>query len=241
MHHGRPQEEASLSNISLLRHARPPAWLEDVVPDGEHAGPVDASGVIIARSGRDVHIERDGRIGEARVAFGCVVEPEPGDRVLTSIVDGTIWVIAVLERVSQAPMRLCADGDVSIVSIRGDVSLMAAQSLNLDAGGRARLAAAEIDLHAGVARFVLDELLQVGRRASVLVAKIRHVGEIIETFAEHALTRVQRSTRFVEESDQIRAGDIDHRAETTLQMRAGTVLMTADVVARLDADQIHMG
>jgi len=53
--------------------------------------------------------------------------------------------------------------------------------------------------------------------------------------------RVQRSTRFVEESDQIRAGDIDHRAESTLQMRAETMLMTADVVVRVDADQIHMG
>jgi len=138
-------------------------------------------------------------------------------------------------------MRLWAEGDVSIVSMGGDVSLTAAQSLNLDAAKRARLVAAEIDLHAGVARFVLDELLQVGRRASLLVGKIRHVSELIETFAEHVLMRVQRSTRFVEESDQIRAGDIDHRAESTLQMRAETMLMTADVVARLDADQIHMG
>jgi hypothetical protein len=188
-----------------------------------------------------VLIARYGRISEANVAFGCIVEPEPGDRVLTSMADGKIWVISVLERPSAAPMRLCADGNVSIVSTRGDISLMAARSLNLDAGERARLAAAEIDLHAGMARFVLDELLQVGRRANVLVGKIRNVGEMIETFAEHVLTRVQRSTRFVEESDQIRAGDIDHRAESTLQMRGGTVLMTADVVVRVDADQIHMG
>lgn len=230
-----------MSNISSLRHSLPPAWLEDIAPGGEHASTSDASGVIIARSGRDVHIARDGRIGEARVAFGCVVEPEPGDRVLTSMADGTTWVTAVLERSSQASMRLCADGDVSIVSMRGNVSLMAAQSLNLDAGKHARLAAAEIDLHATVARFVLDELLQFGRRASLLVGKIRYVSEIIETFAEHVLTRVQRSTRFVEESDHILAGDIDHRAESTLQMRARTMLMTADVVARIDADQIHMG
>ena len=231
-----------MTNISMLgQAARQTAWLEDIVRDGEQAGPADASGVVIARNGRDVQIARDGRISEARVAFGCIVEPELGDRVLTSMADGTIWVTSVLERSSAAPMRLCAEGDVSIVSTGGDVSLMAAQSLNLDAGARARLAAAEIDLHAGTARFVLDELVHVGRRASLLVGKIRHVSELIETFAEHVLTRVQRSSRFVEESDQIRAGDIDHRAESTLQMRAETLLMTADVVARVDADQIHMG
>jgi hypothetical protein len=231
-----------LTNISMLGPAaRQTARFENIVPGCEHAGPADASGVVIARNGRNVHLAREGRISEARVAFGCIVQPEPGDHVLTHIVDGTSWVTSVLERSSETPMRLWAEGDVSIVSMGGDVSLTAAQSLNLDAAKRARLVAAEIDLHAGVARFVLDELLQVGRRASLLVGKIRHVSELIETFAEHVLMRVQRSTRFVEESDQIRAGDIDHRAESTLQMRAETMLMTADVVVRVDADQIHMG
>ena len=64
---------------------------------------------------------------------------------------------------------------------------------------------------------------------------------MIETFAEHMLSRSRRSSLFIEESDQIRAGDIDHRAEGTLQMRAQTMFMTADTVVRVDADQIHMG
>ena len=231
-----------LTNISMLgQAARQTTWFTDIVPGCERASPADASGVVIARNGRDVRIAHGGRISEARVAFGCIVQPEPGDHVLTSIADGTIWVTSVLERSSETPMRLWAEGDLSIVSTGGDVSLMAAQSINLDAGKQARLAAAEIDLHAGVARFVLDELLQVGRRANLLVGKIRHVSELIETFAEHVLTRVQRSSWFVDECDQLRAGDIDHRAESSLQMRAETMLMTADVVARLDADQIHMG
>ena len=117
-------------------------------------------------------------------------------------------------------MRLWAEGDISIVSLRGDVSLIAGGSVNLDAAQRTRIAAPEIDLHAGVARFVLDELVQVGRKASLCVKQIRNFGEMIETFAEHVLVRAQRGSRFIEESDQLRAGDIDHRAESTLQMRA---------------------
>ena len=127
------------------------------------------------------------------------------------------------------------------VSTRGDVSLVAAGCVSLEAGERARLAAPEIELHAGLARFVLDELLQVGRRANVYVGKLRHVGDMVEMVAEHVLTRVRRSSRFVEESDELRAGDVDHRAEHTMQMRAGTMLMTADTVVRVDAEQIHMG
>lgn len=209
--------------------------------DGEHGTLAENAATVVAWNGRDVQIERDGCIGAARIAFGCIVQPEAGDRVLIAVADGAIWVTSVLERSSGSPMRLCAEGDVSIMSMRGDVSLIAARSFNLDAGERVRLAAPAIDLHAGIARFVLDELVQVGRRASLLVGKIRCVGEMVETFADHVLTRARRSSRFVEDSDQLRAGDIDHRAESTLQMRAGTMLMTADTVVRVDAEQIHMG
>ncbi len=250
-----------MTNISAIQPvACQTASLANLVADAGHPGPVDAlavfadgaprcedavpavaSAVLTARNGRHAEIVRNGCISEARIAFGCVVQPEPGDRVLIAVTDGTIWVTSVLERCSDAPMRLWAEGDVTLVSMQGDISLLAARSLNLDAGERARVAAAEIDLHAGVARFVLDELVQVGRRASLLVGKIRQVGELVETFAEHVLTRTRRSSRFVEDSDQLRAGDVDHRAEGTLQMRARTMLMTADTVVRVDAEQIHMG
>ncbi len=231
-----------MTTITAMRQAvARTVALDGVIAGGGPGGPVGASAVLITRDGQDVRIARDGCISEARVAFGCVVQPEVGDRVLTADADGTVWIISVLERCSDAPMRLWAEGDVSIVSMRGDVSLMTARTLNLDAGKRARVTAPEIDLHAGVARFVLDELVQVGRKASLLVAKVRYVGELVETFAEHVLTRAQRSSRFVEGSDQLRAGDVDHRAESTLQMRAETVFMTADKIVRVDADQIHMG
>jgi len=205
------------------------------------APPAAGETVVLARDGRDARIERDGAVVAARVAFSCLVQPEPGDRVLTGMADGTIWVISVLERTSDAPMRLWAEGDVSIVSTHGDVSLVAGRSVNVDGAERARIAAPEIDLHAGLASFVLDELVQIGRKASLFVKNIRQVGEMMETFAEHVLVRAQRGSRFIEESDQLRAGDIDHRAEGTLQMRAKSMFMTADTVVRMDADQIHMG
>jgi hypothetical protein len=197
--------------------------------------------IVLTRNDRDARIERDGAIIAATVAFGCLVQPEPGDRVLTGTDGDTTWIVSVLERPSGAPVRLFAEGDIAITSARGTIALLAAKEVTVDAGARARVSAPEIDLHAGVARFVLDELLQIGRRANLYVAKIRSVGEMVETFAEHVLTRAKRGTRFIEESDQLRAGDIDHRAEATLQLRAESAFITADTVVRMDADQIHMG
>ncbi|HUB14807.1 MAG TPA: DUF3540 domain-containing protein [Acetobacteraceae bacterium] len=200
-----------------------------------------ASAVVVALDGRDAFVTRNGIEHAARIAIGCLIRPEPGDRVLTSTADGVIWITAVLDRHSDMPLRLWAEANLEIVSARGDVSLTAAGAVDIGAGSRARVAAPEINLHAGVARFVLDELTQVGRRINCYVTTMRSIGEVIETFAEHVLTRAKRSSRFIEASDQMRAGDIDHRAEGTLQLQAEVALVTADTVVRMDAAQIHMG
>jgi hypothetical protein len=199
-----------------------------------------ASAILIVRQGRDAQVACDGVVCSARIAFGCLVQPEPDDHVLIGLADGTIWITAVLERHSDIPPRLWADGDLGIVSAHGAIAL-SARTVDIDAGAKTRIAAPEIDLHAGVARFVLDELLQVGRRASWYVSRLRSMGELVETFAEHLLTRAKRGSRFIEGSDQMRAGDIDHRAGGTLQLQAEAAFITADTVVRVDADQIHMG
>lgn len=199
------------------------------------------SAVLIARDGRDARIARDGVVRGASIAFGCLIQPEPGDRVMASLADGTVWVISVLDRQSDKPPRLWADGDLAIVSGHGNVTVSAAKTVDICSGSTVRVAAPEIDLHAGIGRFVLDELLQVGRRANLYVAKIRSVCDMVETFAEHVLTRAKRSSRFIEDSDQVRAGDIDYRAEGNLQLQAETAFITADTVVRVDAEQIHMG
>jgi hypothetical protein len=216
--------------------ARPPPAAASAL-----VGPYGAAATLTACEGRNARIECDGHVSGARIAFGCTIRPEPGDRVLTCTADGTVWIVSVLERCTGAPARLWTEGDLAIASVRGDISLTAAREITVDAGSRVRVAAPEIDLHAGHARFVFDELLLIGRRAHWYVAKIRSVGEVVETFVGHMLTRARRASRFVEDSDQLRAGDIDHRAGGTLQMRAETMFMTADTVVRVDADQIHMG
>ena len=214
---------------------------ELTAPHADMAWSGDAAAAeLLARDGRDARILWQGAIQPARIAFGCLVRPEPGDRVLVGPADGALWVLSVLERPSGAPPRLWAEGDLAIAA-RGDISLTAGQSVAIAAGATLQATAAEIDLHAGIARFVLDELIQVGRKASWYVGKLRSLGDVVETFAEHVLTRAQRASRFIAETDQMRAGDIDHRAEGTLQLQADLAFVTADTLVRVDAEQIHMG
>ncbi len=204
------------------------------------AAPTETA-TVRTRTGRDATVMCGEDEVAAQVAFGCLVRPEAEDKVLIARDAGQAWILSVLHRASDAPTCLYADGDVALVSARGRVSLLAGGDVDIAAGRRAKVTGQEIALHGGVAHFVLDELTQIGRRANLYIAKIRSVGDMVETFAAHVLTRANRATRFIEASDQLRAGDIDHRAESTMRMHAKTAFIDADTVVRIDADQIHMG
>lgn len=197
------------------------------------------SATVLACDGRSAKIQTIGYESTARVAFGCLVRPEPGDRVLIDTIDGTTWILTVLERASGTPLRLFADRDV-IISVASNLTL-AASEIAIDAASTARIGAPSVDLQAASARFLLDDLLQVGHRAVFHVAKFRHLAELYEVLADRVLTRTKDAIRTVEGSDQLRAGDIDHRAAGTLQLQAETALIGADSVVRVDAEQIHMG
>ncbi len=218
------------------------AWRDD---DAGTAAPQDAAPsqtgqVTDVRDGA-AFVQTGAGIAKARIALSCIVLPEAGDRVLLHTADGIPWILAVLERSASGPIRLATTRDIALVSSHGTVSVAAAQAVRLEAGTDASVTAGALTVHAPRARLMLDDVLHVGRRISAHIARVRVIGELIESFADHVLTRAKRSTRLIEETDHLRSSDIDHRATGTLQLHARTSLVTADTIVRVDADQIHMG
>jgi hypothetical protein len=201
----------------------------------------DTIATVLARSGRVVQIAANGFARQARLAFSCLVQPEPGDAVLIAEAGETTWVLAVLERHGTAPMLLLAEGDLTIAATGGALRLAARDDVAVDAGATARVAGHEVAVHASVLRSVVDEVVHVGRRITGHVGVLRVVAELVESFAEHTLLRARRSTRLVEQTDHVRAGEIDHAATGTVQIQAKQAFISADTVVRIDAAQIHMG
>lgn len=201
----------------------------------------DTTATVLARQGRVVQIAAGDWPCAARVAFSCLVQPEPGDEVLIAEAGGSLWVLAVLERHGTAPALLLAEGDLTIVAAGGALRLAARDDVAVDAGATARLAGAEVEVHASVLRSVVDEVLHVGKRITGHVGVLRVVAELLESFAEHRLLRARRSTRLIEQTDHLRSGEIDHAATGTVQIQAKQAFISADTVVRIDAAQIHMG
>jgi hypothetical protein len=159
----------------------------------------------------------------AKVALSCVVRPEPGDSV-AALRAGGLWVTCVLTRDSDAPLCLLAPGDLEIA---------AAGALSLKAGA--------LNVQAGKARFLLDEVMHFGRMVTVQLAGAKIFGGVLETVAERVLLRARHSYRVVDELDHVRCGTSDHKAEGVMHMQAENTFITADNMVRMNAGQIHMG
>lgn len=180
---------------------------------------------VLARDGAALTLLAEGRHLAARRAYSCLVEAEPGDRVLVARTGGNAYVLAVLERPGPAPMRLALP----------DGAAMQAEN------GRLDIAADTLVLRARQGEVAVDALSVSGSTASMRVGSVTMLAEAIETLARRVIGRFGRSYRFVEESEQLRARDIDQRASGHLHLKGDTASIQAGAVVKVDANQIHLG
>ncbi len=183
------------------------------------------------------------RLGDlrARRAASCLVDPMPKDRVLVALSGDEVFILAVLVRAGEAPVRLSSDESVEIVSRKGTVSILAQEGVTVASAKAVEISGAELGVHAERARVALAELGFVGKLVDVSATALRVAAERVERTAGRLVERLGRSYRFVEETEQLRAKEIDLRAEGNLAMRADHTVVLARKIVKFDGSQVHIG
>jgi hypothetical protein len=196
-----------------------------VTPIAPLAGASSQSARIIAQDGEAFTILRAGASEPALRAFSCLVEPAPGDLVLVGQAEGQAFILAVLTRRGAVPMRLAVPDGTTIASPQGRIAI--------DAGS--------FDLRADATAVTTRSLDVTAGRTDASLGRISLLAEAIETIAQRIIGRFRRSVRIVEESDQLRARDVDQRASGHMHMRGDAVTLQGSALVKLRADQIHLG
>ncbi len=161
----------------------------------------------------------------AKIALSCLIEPEPGDRVLASPIDGTLWVTTILSRSSELPLKLLAATNLHIAAPNGTLTL----------------SANSLAIQASRTRLLLDDVLHIGRVVTAHIGTLKLFGSLLETLVERVLLQAKRSFRLLEETDHLRANNIDYNATSSMSLLAENTFITAENTVRVDANQIHMG
>jgi hypothetical protein len=183
-----------------------------------------------------------GRFGEetAERAASCLVAPAPDDEVaVLRTADGRTFVVAILVRPERQPVEIAVDGDLRI-SARGSCNITA-DEVEVRSEGTASFVSQVFDVRAGEGKMVLGKLSVLASSLLARTEVVRVAGQTLDALWDRATSTAKRCYRKVEELDVLRAARLDHRAEKEMCLRSENFLVGARKLAKLDAEQIHIG
>jgi hypothetical protein len=177
---------------------------------------------------------------EVRRAKSCLVAPSVGDRVLLAFGQGrTPFVLAVLE--GEAASTIAVDGDLDVKVRGGRFAVSATEGVEVVTGGALSFVSKALQARAFDADLVVDKLSYVGALVRAELDALKTVATTADSVFERVSQRVKRSFRFVEDSDNVKAGRIDYAAKSVIGMRAKNTIVAAEELVKVDAEQIQLG
>jgi hypothetical protein len=200
-------------------------------------------GLVEAHEGATFFVRAGAEVLHARRAKGCLVEPQKGDTVLVArSEDHGSFVLSVLVGTDdKAESVLSVDGDLTLRSKSGKVAILANEGVSLTSGASVAVNAPELVARTMKATIFSESLSYVGRKIEAQVERIKHVGQALESAIDLVTSRVKHSYRTIEELEEVKAKELSVSAEATLNMHGKNTIVSAEKLAKLDGEQIHIG
>jgi hypothetical protein len=203
---------------------------------------VQGVGTVSSIDGADYLVENEDGTFRAARAVCCLVEPVERDEVLfAGRMDGELFVLGVLRRIAGQPTTISTQGDTRFNIRNGRLSLVAREGIDLVTTKVLALASRELKVNAIEGDVWIDKLAYLGRKALAEVEAIKVFADVLDTVAERVSQKAKQSFKFIEVIDQIRSKQIDYKAEETLGLRGHNTMIFADLLTKIDSDQIQLG
>ncbi len=203
---------------------------------------IQEMGTVVDRDGATWKVTAPSGDYEAKRAVSCLVAPAIGAEVLLVRGEGRAYVLAVLEGTGdKKAMRLEVDGDVTMHVSEGSFAVAASEGVDLVAGDEITTTSRSLRMRASEGHLFIDSLSYLGSRVLVEVSHAKTVMSVLDSVADRISQRVKRVYRTVEELDQLRAEQVDYKAEQNIRVRGKNALVTAEELVKVDGEQIHIG
>lgn len=193
-----------------------------IVPHATHES---ATIVAVEASHLTVQTSR-GETMRAQRAASCLVPPAAGDEVSLFVPgDGRAFVTAILVRAGEARgVDIDVDGD-----------------LRIRAKGSLSMASQKLSMSAEEGSFVLSKLTVLAGSLLASGGAVQLAVRTVDSVCDRLSQTVKRCYRKVQELDHLRAERADYRTEQEMVLRSENFLVGARKLAKLDAEQIHIG
>lgn len=203
--------------------------------------PVQLIGQVVASGDDGWMVENAGLRFACRIATSCLLQPVEGDQVLTLCAGDQSWILAVLEREVGQDNDLRVQGNLKLTARGGRLSLSGETDVAIQAGRDLRLKAATFSLAAGLADMICSQTRWIAGKMKLQFGSLDLFGRTVDTVTDRYSQTSKTALRNIEHLDQLKAGMVDYRAESLMNLRGQNVVTQARELAKINADQVHLG
>jgi len=177
----------------------------------------------------------------AKRSFSCLVEPLPRDMVLVSRAASGCYILAILERHGDQHACLSFEGDADLRVKQGRLRVAAQEGIDLVSAKDTVLVSPELSINSVQAEVSIQHLSFFGTFLQGQIERIKLIGQACDSIFERVSQTVKRSYRWVEELEQLRAGQLNYLVKKLMSLRGKYSVLTAEEDVRIDGDKILMG
>lgn len=175
-------------------------------------------------------------------AVSCLVEPKLDDVVLfLGKKDGVLYIVAVLSREGDEPVTISSKDDLRLASKIGRIIIAAQNGVDVLSSRDISMHAHDLHINAEEGNVLIDKLLFLGSQVFSEVGKLKLKAGFVDSVIDRVSQRVKTSHKIVEILDHVRAGQVEWVAKNNMRLRGKNALVNADLLVKIDGDQIHLG
>jgi hypothetical protein len=123
----------------------------------------------------------------------------------------------------------------------GRFSIAAQNGIDLVTAKDTSMVSAELSVSSMQAEVNIQHLTFFGMFLQGQIERIKLIGQACDSIFERVSQRVKRSYRWVEELEQLRAGQLNYLVKKLMSLRGKYSVLTAEEDVRIDGDKILMG
>lgn len=197
---------------------------------------------VLSVTTKEILIEVTGIPQQAKVAFSCLVQPEPDDIVMHSQHEsGVYYILGIIERPDNTKMTLEFPGDTTLKNNTGSLSIMSGKSVSMLAAEKINLISNQVFHKSREAVIDYDELTARGENLQASFTYIRVFSHLISTMAKQVIDKFKSYIRHSEDSDMVKAGQMTRDVSGLYSMDSKYTILVSKKDTKIDGERIHMG
>lgn len=178
----------------------------------------------------------------ANAAFSCLVKPLSGDKVMyAQDSEGRCYILAVLERPTSTNAVLSFPGNVALESTGGHVIISARSGIEFSTREELNLTASDLNLSAATARLNVVDLQATGESFIGNMTRARFLSDTVDLVAARVTQRAKSVFRWIDEVEQVSAGQMIQRVRTLFSVRSRHSSISAESDVKINGSRVHLG